>query len=157
MQKGFEKVSFASPLKAHVRHFFEMTTDHTDGALKEIVDPRWNKSPRQIMIDIGQYYRAYDPLFWVKRAFASLPKLAVISDVRFVNEADHIRNNGGIIVRLERDPALNIYKGVINDISETQLDDYRFDEVLPADRNLELVDLKQFSEYLVEKMWKPQA
>ena len=74
LAEGFQKVAFAKPLKEHVRNFFEMTTEHTDGSLKEVIDPRYGIAPRQVMIDIGQFYRRYDPLFWVKLAFRDLQR-----------------------------------------------------------------------------------
>jgi hypothetical protein len=151
VERGFQKVSFAKPLKAHVRQFFSMTEEHTDGSLKEIVDPRYGLSPRQIMIDVGQFYRRYDPLFWVKQAFRDLPTLAAISDVRFINEADYIRKEGGIVVRLERKPELNIYKGVLTDVSETQLDNYAFDEVFGEEVNITPADLRRFADSLEAK------
>lgn len=151
IETGYTKVSFASPLKAHVRDFFSWTTEHTDGALKETVDPTWNVSPRQVMIAVGQFYRTFDPLFWVKQAFKNIPVNTVISDVRFINEADYIRANGGIIVRLERKSELNIYKGVIDDVSETQLDNYQFDVVLDAEKNINLTDLQNLAKELHNK------
>lgn len=151
VQKGFDKVAFARPLKAHVRHFFDMTTEHTDGSLKEVVDPRYGIAPRQVMIDIGQFYRKYDPLFWVKLASRDFTVNTVISDVRFINEANFIREKGGIIVRLDREPKLNIYKGIIDDVSETQLDNYEFDFKLGADKNINLNDLEEFCTLLIAK------
>lgn len=157
VERGFKKVSFAAPLKAHVRHFFGWTEEHTDGKLKEVIDPRWGVSPRQAMIAVGQFYRQFDPLFWVKLAFSNIPENAVISDVRFINEADYIKSQGGIIARLERRKDLNIYgPDEILDISETQLDNYAFNEVLPTDRNIALVDLQEFAAYLSEKVCQPK-
>ncbi len=142
---GFTKLSFAALLKQHVRDFFGMTVEHTDGPLKEIVDERYSKSPRQIMIAIGQFYRSFDPDFWIKAAFKDIDpnKDYVISDLRFKNEANYLRNvQGATIVRLNRYKNLNIYGSEeINDISETDLDDYVFDLVIPTERNVDLKDI----------------
>jgi len=50
----------------------------------------------------------------------------IISDVRFKNEANYIKNNGGILIRLEGDPKEIRGKDGrdLNHISETDLDDY---------------------------------
>ena len=57
----------------------------------------------------------------------------IVSDVRFKNEADHIRKMGGILIRLEGDPAgvRAASKRDLNHPSETDLDDYEhFDIVM---------------------------
>lgn len=66
----------------------------------------------------------------------------VISDVRFLNEAEEIKKRGGILIRLEGDPS-NILKNEkrdLNHISETDLDNYdKFDIVyknIPPRENL---------------------
>jgi len=143
--RGWAKLSFASTLKAHVREFFDMTIEQTDGALKETVDSRYGVTPRQIMIDVGQFYRRFDPLFWVKKATSKLDSEGkyIVSDLRFINEANHLRSMGASLVRLNRRRDLNIYKEEINDISETELDNYEhFDVVVPEDKNVNLGDLE---------------
>jgi len=47
----------------------------------------------------------------------------VITDVRFPNEADMIRDNGGVVVRIDRPDV----KAINTHISEHALDDYEFD------------------------------
>lgn len=155
VKRGFTKVSFAAPLKEHVRNFFDFTKEHTDGEYKEVLQSQYGVTPRQLMIDVGQFYRQYDPLFWVKLAFKRMPTTAVISDVRFINEADFIRGCGGRIVRLERKSELNVYKGKIDDISETQLDNYPFDSVLSADKNVNVADLDEYADYLMQQYRMP--
>ncbi len=68
---------------------------------------------------------------WVAATFDNLPcDKYVVTDVRFPNEADYIRERyDGIIIRIER-PGV----GPINDHpSETALDDYDFDFVINND------------------------
>ena len=107
----------------------------------------WFWTPREIMIEVGQFYRQFDKNFWVRRVLRDAldEQDACITDVRFRNEADSIRRAGGIVVRLERKPELNVYKGTINDATETELDDYSFDYVLGADFNLTPADLQAFA------------
>ena len=51
----------------------------------------------------------------------------VITDVRFVNEADAIKNKGGINIRIDRPNLLNNQNNInLEHISETSLDDYKF-------------------------------
>ncbi len=70
---------------------------------------------------------------WVAATFENLPSdKYVVTDVRFPNEADYIRERyDGLIIRIER-PGV----GPINDHpSETALDDYDFDFVVHNDQS----------------------
>ena len=59
-----------------------------------------------------------------------LIKNTIIDDVRFINEADYIKNNGGILIRLVGDPG-SLEDGLNSEhISETELDNYPFEYVL---------------------------
>lgn len=72
---------------------------------------------------------------WVDAAFAKLPPDAkvVVTDCRFKNEADAIRDRGGILVRIHRPEV-----GPINDhISEIGLDSYPFDYHIDNDGTLD--------------------
>jgi len=61
----------------------------------------------------------------------------IITDVRFPNEAEAIKQRGGIVIRVNREESV-LYKGVkhikgvksIEHPSETALDDYEFDHVI---------------------------
>lgn len=76
------------------------------------VDPAAPQSPRQIMRWWGtEYRRAQDPQYWIKAMRERLdwahgiplPATAlVITDVRFANEADLVRELGGQIWRVHR-------------------------------------------------------
>lgn len=168
----FKTMPFAGELKDRVRRDFGLSKEQTDGSakeqptklLREIIspestDPRseyW--TPRQIMIAYGQFFRQFDNLYWVKKVFdkikAGAPnELIAITDVRFKNEADYVKQQGGFLVRLERRPELNIYKGVINDPSETELDDYTgFDLKLEQHENETPQDLEKFAYKIVEHL-----
>lgn len=165
---GWSKVSFAEELKQRTREDFKLTVDHTDGNLKEmpcgfINDEGKKLTPRDIMTLCGKYYRSIDPLFWVKSAFRKLENLApveirkiVVTDVRFANEVAALRNHGAFIARINRDPALNIYKIALDDISETELDNYTFDYVIPQERNIDFADLEREAKAL-DDLYSPKA
>lgn len=153
---GWRHISFAGALKDMVMRDFGLTWEHVHGKLKESPISFYPKgdgtcfTPREILIASGQFYRQFDPLYWVRRALTSVDAgdRIVVSDVRFQNEADHIRAFGGQIVRLERHKHLNIYQGDIEDVSETDLDHYRFDVIVPADGNETMQDLESVADYL---------
>ncbi len=76
---------------------------------------------------------------WIDAAFANVPPDAkvVVTDCRFVNEADAIRERGGLVVRIHR-PGV---KALNDHASETSLDAYNFDAHIHNDGTLE--DLRQ--------------
>lgn len=151
---GIKRFSFAGSLKDEAKRLFNIGEEHVNGSLKEVPNEKLNNhTPRELMIDLGQFCRKFskDGMFWVNWLYnnklAQLPpdQMACITDVRFKNEANFIRNKGGIVVRLERKSDLNIYKGKIDDPSETELDDYKFDLLLPAEKNINPSSLEKFA------------
>jgi hypothetical protein len=144
---GWREMSFARELKRRVREDFGLGTEHTDGSLKEQPTHYIRRSnctewtPREIMIEYGQFFRSVDPDFWVKQIFKHIDRIpletaVVIPDVRFLNEAQYIKYRGGMLVRLERDPKINIYKEELNDASECELDNYPgFNMIIPKEAN----------------------
>jgi hypothetical protein len=55
---------------------------------------------RKLLQDIGSAGRAYDPWMWVSKMPTDQP--IIIDDVRFLNEAEAIKDAGGITVRIIR-------------------------------------------------------
>lgn len=141
--------ALAEALKMKVREEFCFTDEQVFGTAKDkpglLSDQSTGKplTPREVLIRVGQFYRSLDHMFWtttcLRRIIGSLswPSVALISDVRYKNEALAIQGNDGLVIRLERDPALLIHGPHENDPSETDMDDYdKFDMVFKAD-NLE--------------------
>ncbi len=142
VSEGFERVSFAGPLKEAVRTIFGWSEQHTDGDLKEEVDPEWGLSPRHAMQRIGtDLVRGYMQDLWVKgmkrrlqAAWREDPtKKFVVADCRFENEADLIKSLGGQVWRIVR-------PGIVSEDthpSETGLDTYGgFDEIILNDSDV---------------------
>lgn len=103
---GFERYSFADPLKAGIEVMLDWGSEHTHGDLKDQVDPTYGFSPRHAMQTLGTDW-ARDCLredLWLVVADKKLEgkERVVIPDVRFDNEADFIRDKGGVIVHLHR-------------------------------------------------------
>ena len=175
---GFMNIPFAQELKAAVRKDFNLTTDHTDGWLKETPTQYFREliskestdtrseywTPREIMIAYGQFFRQFDPLWWVKKTFDQIQQVKMfqtygadmrvsISDVRFKNEANYIKEEGGYLVRLERRADLNIYKEIGTDLSETDLDDYKwFDRIVTEDLNVVPDDLRVAADNIMNQI-----
>ena len=62
----------------------------------------------------------------------------IITDVRFVNEADAVKSRGGINIRIDRPNLLNNQNNInLEHISETSLDDYKFNYYICNDSSIE--------------------
>ncbi len=169
---GYVRRPFAGALKEAVRRDFGFTEEHTDGKLKEAKTKFYtavysnpttlnpdiikNYTPRDIMIAYGQFFRQFDPNWWVVRSLHSISDTdkIVVTDVRFENEANYIKNLGGFLVRLERKPQLNVYgPEALTDISETALDNYgKFDYTISAEYNVLPTDLEDAAARIIEKL-----
>lgn len=149
----FIRASFAAPLKFAVVRDFNLIQSQVNGALKEVIDERYNKTPRDIMIAYGNFFRSIDPNYWVDQlrlALDHIDRSVVIDDMRFENEAIMIKALGGYLVRLDRDEMFSPYKGEIDDLSEIGLDNYTgFDLRIPPEFNKDLADLKSISERIL--------
>lgn len=122
-QRTFGRVGvelFAGPLKRMVRRLLgeipgvdsSIALQCVDGWMKEVPLPVISREGSPITTRMLLQYmgsegaRAIAPDFWVRMFASRMDKLAavhdtlIIPDVRFVEEADFIRQNGGIIVRV---------------------------------------------------------
>jgi hypothetical protein len=90
--------------------------------------PTFGRTRGELLQQVGQALRAWEPLVWVEAFFARLPADAfvLVPDVRFPNEADPIRLRGGLMLRVEGDPLGQRGDGTRDDSrpSETALDSY---------------------------------
>lgn len=90
---------------------------------------------RRTLQNYGLAIRGIDPDFWVRQPFATMePGLAyVVTDVRFPNEVDAVRDRGGKIIRVARPGLVSTDQHV----SETALDDVEPDALIVNDGTLE--------------------
>jgi dephospho-CoA kinase len=104
---NFVKYSLSEPLKSALQILFKFTDEQLHTDLKEQVDPRYGKSPRQIMQHIGTdvLRKCYGDDFFLNHI--NLNEKIIIADVRFKNERDFIKRNGGIIIKINRDTGHN--------------------------------------------------
>lgn len=144
---NFMKIAFADPLKKVLQVLFLLEDRQLhDPKYKEMVDDRWGMSPRQMMQMMGtDIVRAkFGEDFWLKHMDYTLKqhetKFIVISDVRFKNEAEWVRNNGGILIRLRTETdnlTLDTHQ------SECELDEISTDYEILNDKSLGLVIFHQ--------------
>lgn len=110
---GFERVKFADPLKNMLRrmladmgHIAEDVERMLEGDLKEVEIPELGVTPRHLMITLGTEWGRDQvrPDLWTRLWAAKAERfpLVVADDVRFPNEVDLIRAEGGQIWRVHR-------------------------------------------------------
>ena len=108
-EQGFKRTAFAQNLKIAAMQIFQLAPQQVFGpiSIKEAEDPRWGMTPREIMQKLGtEVGRNIHPDVWVKGTMLALEKEnarnVVITDVRFLNEANAVKEAGGIILRVIR-------------------------------------------------------
>lgn len=115
MSYGYGHVSFAEPIRQFISDLTGISREDLEKAeFKEAVIPWIGRSPRYMMQTLGTEWGRDCVLadFWIKRAMREVNDLswrlipACISDVRFDNEAEAIRNAGGVVLHLSRPDAL---------------------------------------------------
>jgi hypothetical protein len=123
----YKQYAFAWPIKEACKIIFDFTDrDMADRILKERIHPFWGISPRKAMQTLGTEF-GRDMIrkdIWILRAESEIQKNAfkligtVISDVRFENEADIIRNRNGVIIHVIRNTETDLEKEVTSHGSE---------------------------------------
>ncbi len=162
---GLNVTAFASKLKQALKIIFCLEDNQLfgDSKTKEIVDPRWGISPREMMQEVGTgIVRNICPDVWVKGVFLDLDKHGlyypaspgwVISDVRFRDEAQAVRERGGIIIRIIRpEPKITLWKKIKSSIdgsnryakhvSEKEIDKIKPDYIIRNDGSLDELEIK---------------
>lgn len=96
---------------------------------------------------------SYHPDVWVISTFRNInPALiTLVTDVRYPNEANIVKDKGGVLIRLNGDPAKVRATSTrdINHTSETKLDDYKGWDIV-YENNKGIDDLENFAKKLVE-------
>lgn len=148
-------IAFADPLKKMARITFpEIPRKWLYGPSKyraEIIPGAFKNgvplTVRQVLIDLGNDFgRKYKSDIWIKNFDHTFNKLVkkqasaiVVTDVRFRNEFDHLKELGFFQIRLVRDAQLKI-----SDVSESNQDSIRDDEYdAIIVNNSTLADLKE--------------
>lgn len=150
---GLYQHAFADPIKRMLEQVFG---DNFVAGDRERIEPISGVSYRKLMQTLGtEWGRSIQPDLWTRVAKAkwddvrnvdgksSLPLLdgqpafkgLVISDVRFDNEAEWIRSEGGIIVHIGRPNLVQV--GVSGHASEAGLTKLPYDLVVENDSSLD--------------------
>lgn len=140
----YEKIAFADPLKESCKILFNLSDKQlSDRTLKETVDSRYGKSPRQLMQLVGtDILRRIDPDLFVERARERIEMIGgnvIISDVRFENECKMIKEKGGIIINIVRN--IDLIESHKHESENQNIKKY-FDYVIENDGTIEELEGK---------------
>jgi hypothetical protein len=107
---NFKSVAFADPIRAGMRAICGLEDKHFQHPEKEVVLPEFGKSPRQMMQTLGTEWGrvSVNQDLWLILAGKKVAEYkeagynVVITDVRFENEAEWLRSQGGVLVHVIR-------------------------------------------------------
>jgi hypothetical protein len=146
---GFNGIAFADSIRAMLRELLVSNrisdTYINSREFKEAVIPELGVSYRQLAQTLGtEWGRSVHPDFWIKLVANYIHDVAeieptphfCISDVRFPNEAQWIKDHGGVIWRIERPAAVPVRAHV----SESEI--YHFTPDLVIDNSGSIDDLR---------------
>ena len=148
---GFNGLAFADPIRAVLRELLTsngITDEYIDSReFKEQIIPELGVSYRQMAQTLGtEWGRSLHADFWLRLAGAYIADITehqnamhfCISDVRFVNEAQWVKDRGGVIWRIERPSAVPVRA------HRSEQEIYHFTPDLVIDNSGSLDDLRHF-------------
>jgi hypothetical protein len=165
--KKFLRLAFADELKNMCKDHFNLTDDQLWGDHKETPDKRYYKgiSPnncglglsklpssywtaREIMQEMGTFYRKISYDFWLDKIDNHISTLnerdfqgVIITDVRYKNESEYIKENGVLIKIVRDDKAVIHGSDHASEVSLDSLPESYFDIYFENDGDLK--DLKR--------------
>lgn len=147
---AYVRIALADPLKDAAAAMFGIDRRRFDDSwAKEERDPYWGISPRQMAQQLGTEAgrKVFGDDLWIKRATLTIREhisktpgavKVVVPDIRYDNEAEWIRRQGGIVIRITR-PGVN---GVSPHASENGVSDWLVDETVENDSTIEALSAK---------------
>jgi len=162
---GFEKLAFADPLKKAVQVMFDIDDHHMfDRELREVELEDWSPwSVRKLLQFVGTNLmrNQVDEDIWMKNAISRVKKmkLAVLSDVRFPNECDGVRNRlkglaETLFIRVTRPGHEDAQGGMANHESEAFIDELDADIDILNDATI--ADLYEKIDAIMDKILETQ-
>lgn len=152
---GFTVVSLAEPIRELASSLFPFNhLDFSDVKRKESPFRNYEWTPREFMINLGEFLRYHDKDYWVKKAVARLKGdgLYVIDDLRFTNEAEVLKKMKAQLIRIERYENKNPYGKRLQIPSERDLDEYPFNFTINGIQNLTLTSLTDNIDIIMDEL-----
>ncbi len=136
---GYKRLAFADSLKDGCREIFGFSDEQLYGNKKEIIDEYWGVTPRTVLQyvgtdlfreQLGNIIPKIGKNIWLKvveKKILDELKLNpnarfVVTDVRFPNECQMIKDLGGIVIRVKRDCVNNVADFHISELEIEKLD-----------------------------------
>jgi hypothetical protein len=161
-QYGDSKIyNFADPLKNLCIDILGLEYKQCYGSdqdKNELVDCFWDNhqlTAREVLQIVGtDMFRAMQKNVWsnatIRKILKDKPSMAIIADCRFPNEVEAIKNAGGIVIKLTRNPYNSLHASEIA-LDPDQYDQNNFDFIID-NNNLSIVEQnKQILLYLQNK------
>ena len=126
---GYKKLRFAEPLKQITQTLFNFSNEQIgDGDIKDVVDERWNITPRKALQFFGtevMQYKVQDLLPGIDRRFLACSLVSkiqpdqyyVISDMRFYHEYEEMAKLNAYVIKVDRFPVT-----IIPDIHPSEIE-----------------------------------
>lgn len=140
---GYGLLKFAGPLKAGLCAMFGWLPEQLEnGEWRERELPSIGKSPRQLMQTLGTDWgrNLVHPDLWmllarqrIEQARAMGLSGVVFTDCRFANEAQLVKDMGGLVIRVVRGSA----KPIASHVSESSMPSHLVDVIVQNDDTLE--------------------
>jgi len=156
IKHGFKQYAFADPIKEISKIIFSFTDDQLFGESKEDVDDTWKIKPRDTFQFIGTdamrntlsaRFPHIGKNIWIKHLQLRLERTTddvIVSDIRYQNELDMIKQLGGKIYKVQR-TGMELHD---SHESESGIDDlHGIDAIIENDKSLD--DLHMKVEYIL--------
>ena len=117
---------FAQPIKNALQEIYGFTPEQLEDDQKELIDNRYNITPRQAMQEMTTFYlNKHGAGFFSNKLFNifdnkdanAIDDGIIIPDVRYAHDIEQIRNRGGIILKITR-PSLTLSHIIENNITD---------------------------------------
>jgi uridine kinase len=135
-----EMLSFADPIKKAMCSLFTIDYDTLESTKETPIKRLCDKTPRQLMCELGEFARKQNENALIHNIHMQLihskADVVILTDVRLNQEADLIRQQRGLILRIDADIRLRLESKTKIDITEKGIDSKYHDHTIF--NNLEL-------------------
>lgn len=135
-----EMLSFADPIKKSMCELFTIDYETLESTKETPIKRLCNKTPRQLMCELGEFARKQNENALIHnihmRLIHSKADVVIITDVRLNQEAELIRQQRGLILRIDASIRLKLENKEKVDITERGIDSKYHDHTIF--NNLEL-------------------
>jgi len=134
----YKIVRLSTPVKQAVCELYGYSLEELESNTKEEIDPRWGKTPRELLQSLTDYMMKYmGDTFFTQKLYQTYKTndFIIIPDIRYEHDILEIQKRNGIIIKIERpnnsyrhafESHIDFLKGtyrIVNDGSLTHLEE----------------------------------